>query len=87
MSTFVYVGWVGGQCNVYIDFLSFYISKESINVTNLMLILKLMSLYLMNFTLMYYEIQRPSKKTLQKSVDLKKKANRAKLKTYTVTFF
>ena len=28
MSTFVYVGWVGGQCNVYIDFFSFYISKN-----------------------------------------------------------
>ena len=27
MSTFVYAGWVGGQCNVYVDIFSFYTSK------------------------------------------------------------
>ena len=54
--TFVYMGWVSGQCNVYVDIFSFYIPKESFDVTNLMLILKLMGLYLMNLTLMYKEI-------------------------------
>ena len=28
MSTFVYVEWVGGQCNVYVDIFSFYIPKR-----------------------------------------------------------
>ena len=55
MSMFVYVGLVGGQCNVYVDIFTVYISKEYFIATNLILLLNLMRFYLMNLPLMYKE--------------------------------